>query len=201
MLFIEGPVGFDVPGWIYEIKHDGYRVTAMFGDGKCRLRTRAGADCTVWFPEIARGLASIKGGPHITDGEVCVFDEVGRSNFDRLQVRARRRRWFEGADPVGYAVFDLLVDNGVDITREPLGARKALLADLFRVVPDGIVLVGHFATGAARLYSEAVLGLGLEGLVAKVLDSIYRPGVRSREWVKIKRPGAVPAERLGHDKR
>ena len=200
MLLDERPVPFDLPGWIYEIKHDGYRITAMFGDGKCKLRTRGGADATKWFPEVAMSLAAIKGGPFITDGEVCVLDHLGRSDFDRLQVRARRRRFVEGGDMVGFAVFDLLVDRGQDITREPLAARKVILGELLYPVPDYVLLVGSFQTGTARVFSEAVMGLGLEGLVAKRLDSTYQPGVRTTDWVKVKRKGAVPAERFKHAK-
>ncbi len=201
MLATERPIAFDLPGWIYEIKYDGWRMTAMFGDGKCRLRTPNGADCTRWFPEVATSLAALPGGPHIVDGEVAVFDDIGRSNFELLQARGRRRRWFEGADPAGYAVFDLLVLAGEDITAEPLRARKGRLTDLFAERPNSILQIGHFVIGSERLYTEAVLGLGLEGLVAKRLDSPYRPGVRSPDWVKIKRPGAVPAERFKHAKR
>src|SRR6476659_4887178 len=100
MLLDERPLPLTAPGWIYEIKYDGYRLTAMFGDGECQLRTRRGADATRWFPEVALALGARRGGPYVTDGEICVFDETGRSNFNRLQARARRRRWFEGCDPV-----------------------------------------------------------------------------------------------------
>ena len=201
MLLSERPLGFDVLGWIYEIKLDGYRVTAMFGDGKCKLRTRGGADCTRWFPEVASSLAKVEGGLYITDGEICVFDDLGRSDFDRLQKRAVRRRWVEGGDPVGYAVFDLLVHQGRDITQDPLGARKVLLSALLRVVPDGVIVVRHFEIGTERLFREGVMGLDLEGLVAKKLNSTYQPGIRSKDWVKIKRKGAVPAERFKHAER
>jgi bifunctional non-homologous end joining protein LigD len=102
MLLDERPFDVEEPGRIYEIKFDGWRLMPEFGDGKCELRTRQGADATKWFPEIAQALARVKGGPYVTDGEGCVLDEMGRSNFDRFQDRARRRRrrWYEGADPV-----------------------------------------------------------------------------------------------------
>jgi bifunctional non-homologous end joining protein LigD len=195
MLLDERPLPLTAPGWIYEIKYDGYRLTAMFGDGECQLRTRRGADATRWFPEVALALGARRGGPYVTDGEICVFDETGRSNFNRLQARARRRRWFEGCDPVRYAVFDLLVDHGVNITQLTLLQRKALLADLLDLSPDNVFAVGHFDEDIPRLFNDAVLGLHLEGLVAKRDDSIYVPGIRSRDWVKVKRKGAVPAER------
>lgn len=72
MLLDERPLNLDEPGWIYELKYDGYRVLAEFGGGgPCQLRTRKGADATKWFPEICLGLEEIVGGPYITDGEVC----------------------------------------------------------------------------------------------------------------------------------
>ncbi|MDM0036834.1 RNA ligase family protein [Variovorax sp. J22P271] len=196
MLLAERPLNLAEPGWIYEIKYDGYRLTAMFGDGKCRLRSRNGADATGWFPEVAKSLARIAGGPYVTDGEVCVFDDIGRSDFNRLQDRARRRRWYEGCDLVGYAVFDLLVDHGIDITKYTLLQRKTLLAELLDPTPDNVLVVGHFEEEIPRIFKDAVLGLELEGLVAKRMDSVYVPGVRSSEWVKVKRKGAIPPERF-----
>src|SRR5690349_4280843 len=92
MLLEERPLNLDEPGWNYELKYDGYRTLAEFGQGSCRLKTRKGADATKWFPEVTDSLAEIPGGPYITDGEVCVLDEYGRSDFDALQDRASRRR-------------------------------------------------------------------------------------------------------------
>jgi bifunctional non-homologous end joining protein LigD len=196
MLLDQRPLAFDAPGFIWEIKFDGWRITAMFGDGKCVLRTRNGAIATKWFPEIYRSLVAVKGGPYIVDGEVCVFDESGRSDFERLQTRAKFRRWVEGGDTVGYAVFDLMVHGGHDITRLSLLRRKDLLAELLDPAPDNVLAVGHFESHIARVFKEGVIAKELEGLVAKRTDSLYLPGVRTRDWVKVKRKGAVPAERF-----
>ncbi|MDM0047573.1 RNA ligase family protein [Variovorax sp. J22R115] len=193
MLFIERPLALDAPGWIWEIKLDGWRLTAKFGDGKCQLRTRGGANATRWFPEVSQSLARVQGGPYVTDGEVCVFDERGRSDFDRLQHRGLRRRWVDGGDPVGYAVFDLMVHRGIDVTRRTLMQRKALLAELLDPCPDNVLAIGHFEEDIPRVFNNAVLSLKLEGLVAKRADSIYVPGTRSADWIKVKRKGAVPA--------
>ena len=196
MLLSERPVAFDAPGFIWEIKFDGWRVTAMFGDGKCVLRTRNGANATKWFPEVYRSLAAVRGGPHIVDGEVCVFYENGRSDFERLQARAKFRRWVEGGDVVGYAVFDLMVHSGQDITKLSLLRRKDLLRGLLDPAPDNVLAVGHFESHIARVFNEGVISKELEGLVAKRKDSVYLPGSRTRDWVKVKRKGAVPAERF-----
>ncbi len=198
MLLTERQVDLTEPGWIYEIKYDGYRVTALFGEGSCQLRSRNGADASIWFPEVTRSLAQIRGGPYVLDGEVCVFDDLGRSDFDRLQTRARRRSWYQGADPVGYAAFDLLVAHGIDITERTLLQRKAMLAEMLDPIPDAVLPVGHFDEGGDRLFDQAVMQLKLEGIVAKRMNSLYVPGIRSVDWVKVKRPGAVPAERFNH---
>jgi bifunctional non-homologous end joining protein LigD len=196
MLLEEAKRPFDSPEWLFELKYDGYRLLAEFGGGKARLKTRNGADATRWFPEVARGLASVPGGPHITDGEVCVLDEHGRSDFDKLHERAKRRRWYAGCDPVAYCVFDLLVLAGRDITGMPLLDRKARLTKLLTPAPEGVLVVGHFDGESEQLFEGAVLQLGLEGLVGKRKASPYLPGVRSLDWVKIKRKGATPAQRF-----
>jgi bifunctional non-homologous end joining protein LigD len=110
MLLNERPIDLDASGWLFELKFDGYRLMARFGSGACTLKTRNGANATQWFPEIADELAEVPGGPYVTDGEVCVMDDLGRSDFNRLQVRAKRRKWYTGADLVVYCVFDLLVE-------------------------------------------------------------------------------------------
>jgi bifunctional non-homologous end joining protein LigD len=138
----------------------------------------------------------VKGGQYIVDGEMCVLDELGRSDFDKLQDRARRRRWYEGASPVVYCVFDLLVNRGVDITQQPLMQRKAALAKLFKPARPGILVVRHFEDQPERIFAEAVIPLKLEGLVAKRAASVYQAGVRSTDWVKVKRKGAIPPERF-----
>jgi bifunctional non-homologous end joining protein LigD len=200
MLLDERLLDLEEPGWIYEIKFDGYRVLAEFGEGvKTELRTRHGADATKWFPEVVKSLASIKGGPFITDGEACVLDDLGRSDFEKLQDRARRRRWFPGAGSVTYAVFDLLIDQGEDITQLPLVERKARLAELLKGPPPSVLYVNHFDNEAHDINTivrDAVVPFELEGLVAKRKESVYQPGVRSSDWVKVKRKNAIPAQRF-----
>jgi bifunctional non-homologous end joining protein LigD len=187
---------FDSPDWVFEIKNDGYRVLAEFGSGQVALRTRGKQDCSTWFPEVVHALGAYQGGPYVVDGEVCVMDEIGRSDFDRLQDRARRRCYYPDCDPVVYAIFDLLVDRGENIMGLPLVHRKERLGKLFKPKPKQTLLVmDAIPEYGIELYAMAV-ALKLEGLVAKRKESIYVPGERTGAWRKIKRPGAVPPERL-----
>jgi bifunctional non-homologous end joining protein LigD len=195
MTLDERPIDLEAPGWLYELKFDGYRLMAEFGAGACALKSRNGADATRWFPELVAGLEEVSGGPYIVDGEVCVLDDLGRSDFNRLQARARRKRWYEGADPVVYCVFDLLLDRFQDLTALPLLERKRRLDKVLTPRPANVLFVQHVDSGGKALFGHATQ-LGLEGIVAKRADSTYRPGGRSRDWVKVKRPGAIPAERF-----
>lgn len=125
MLLDERPIDLDQPGWIYELKMDGYRVLAEF-DGTAQLRTRNGTDATTWFPEVTHSLTNFKKGHCVVDGEVCVLDEIGRSDFNQLQDRARRRGRYPGAPTVVYCIFDLLVNHGMDITQHHCLSAKPL---------------------------------------------------------------------------
>ena len=194
MLLCEVPRPFNREGWGFELKYDGWRCLAEVRDRQTRLHTRRGNDATRWWEEVARGLAQLEG-HHILDGEVCVLDEYGRSDFERLQARSLLKDWKPDADMVVYCVFDLLVYNGQDIMRQPLQRRKADLADLLSPMSDAVLRVGYIPSEGQWLFERA-LELHLEGIVAKDLSSTYQPGVRSRHWLKIKRPGAVPPERF-----
>ncbi|RYF54286.1 MAG: hypothetical protein EOO27_24060 [Comamonadaceae bacterium] len=90
----------------------------------------------------------------------------------------------------------LLHQGRLDLTPTPLVMRKRQLTALFTPPPPAILVVQHFDAGGKEFFDQAVLGLKLEGLVAKRAYSTYQPGVRSAEWVKVKRNGAVPAERF-----
>lgn len=182
---------FGKPGWIYEIKFDGHRTLAGIQDGQVQLASRTGVDVTKKYPEVVRGLATLPGGPHVIDGEVCVLDELGRSDFDRLQTRKR------GGEAVTFCAFDLLARDGRSLIGLPVEARKAQLQELLTPALESVLYVDHFDAEHGRaMFEGPVHQLKLEGLVAKRLGSPYRPGERSADWVKVKRPGAVPAERF-----
>jgi hypothetical protein len=126
---------FSSPDWLYELKFDGYRCMAAVDGGQVQLRTKAGRDCTKWYPEVVQALLQLPGGPHVIDGEACVLRPDGTSDFNLLQERARKRRGYPGAPPVTLTAFDILVHDGRLTMNMPLVERKALLQQLLASVP------------------------------------------------------------------
>jgi bifunctional non-homologous end joining protein LigD len=119
-----------------------------------------------------------------------VLDDLGRSDFNRLQARWRRRRWYEGCDAVTFCAFDLLARDGHSLIGLPIEQRKRQLQELLTPAPACVLYVGHFeAQDGQQLFERAVNELKLEGLVAKRLGSTYRPGERTTSWRKVKRTG------------
>src|SRR5437899_2765239 len=179
---------FSKPGWLFELKLDGYRVRAAHEGGEARLVTRNGHDIAPAFPEISRALTALPYEGFSFDGELVVPDEAGRPSFQRLQNRAKVSRALEVRraaveTPAVLYVFDLLAFDGYDVRPLPLERRKALLEQIVpRVGP--IKYLSHFEKDGEALY-EQVVKMGLEGIVAKKADSPYRAG-RSPNWLKIR---------------
>jgi bifunctional non-homologous end joining protein LigD len=122
----------------------------------------------------------------VFDGEIVVMDDIGRSDFNRLQERARRKRWYEGCPPVAYCVFDILYADGKNVMSLPLARRKVMLEEVLQPLKGRILVVGEFPAEES-LFAQVVEGLKLEGFVAKKRDSTYQPGVTSNDWRKVKR--------------
>jgi bifunctional non-homologous end joining protein LigD len=186
MQFEEERYPFDDPGWLFEIKYDGHRILASTGKG-ARLTTRRGADATAWFPEVVDSLRTLQRGC-VIDGEITVLDDMGRSDLGQLQARAKARRRREGLPFVTFCAFDLLVHRGQDGRGWPLKARKEALGRVLADKPAAIRYVQH-VIGEGKWLFDQVLALELEGMVAKRVDSVYKSGERTRDWLKIKRPG------------
>jgi bifunctional non-homologous end joining protein LigD len=178
---------FSAPGWLFELKLDGYRALAA-REGTPRLLSRNGNDLSACFPEVVQALQALPFERLIIDGELVTLDDGGRPNFQRLQQRAQLRRSLDIRhamvdSPVTFYAFDLLAFDNFDLRSLPLANRKALLK---RVVPSAGVMryLDHFEDEGEILYQQ-VQKLGLEGIVAKRADSPYKAG-RSAIWVKIR---------------
>src|SRR6266550_1409997 len=179
---------FSKAGWLFELKLDGYRLRAAREDGEAKLISRNGHDLTAGFPEIARAVAALPYEGLILDGELVVADDAGRPSFSRLQIRSKLSGGLEVKraaveTPATLYVFDLLAFEGYDVRPLPLVKRKAILAKLLPRA-GALRFSDHFETKGEALY-EQVVQLGLEGIVAKKADSVYRGG-RSANWLKIR---------------
>jgi bifunctional non-homologous end joining protein LigD len=176
-------------GWAFEIKWDGVRVVSGIESGAVRLRSSNGNDITRRYPELQALADALESHAVVLDGEVVAFDDQGRPNFGRLQTRmhlanAMEVRTRAATVPITYVVFDLLHLDGNDVMPLPYRDRRRLLTEL---VPDGgcWTVPAHRETDGQVLL-DAVKEQGLEGIVAKRIDSPYVPGKRSTSWVKVK---------------
>jgi bifunctional non-homologous end joining protein LigD len=181
---------FDSPEFIYEPKWDGVRTLAFVDGGEVRLQTRNLLDCTRQYPE-ATGIAEAMTGAYqaIVDGEVVALNEKGVPSFQRLQARMHVSddatvRKLRRSTPVIYQAFDLLWADGEDLTRKPLRERLRRLDEA--LTPMGAIRRSEGFPGTGIALFEAAREQGIEGIVAKRLDSTYQPGARSPAWVKIK---------------
>jgi len=175
-------------GWVYEVKWDGMRAVVSVEDGHVRLQSANGKDATVSFPEL-QGLAGPLGvSSAVLDGEIVAFDEQGRPSFGRLQQRMhvgdpRAAAARAEAVPCMLALFDLLALDGHSLVGLPWSERRRLLEELVQPGPHWQVPAVH---EDGRALFDAATANDLEGIVAKRVDSLYRPGARTREWVKVK---------------
>jgi bifunctional non-homologous end joining protein LigD len=188
MLAAPGALPGDDAGWAYEMKWDGIRALAFIQDGHLRLASRTGRDITVAYPELA-ALGPAAGLPVLLDGEVVAFDD-GRPSFAQLQQRmhvtsAAQAARLSGPIPVCYLIFDVLHLDGHPLLTRPYEQRRELLEALgldsgsWQVPPS---FTGYAAADVLSVSREQ----GLEGIVAKRLDSPYQPGRRSPSWRKVK---------------
>ncbi len=178
--------------WGYEFKWDGVRAVSGTCGGVLRLRARSGIDITPRYPELARLPAALAGRDAVLDGEVVALDERGRPDFGLLQNRMHRTgpevAGLAAAEPVSYLVFDLLALDGVDLLELQYAERRARL-DGLGVAGQRWVTTPWFAgdgSGVGGQVRDASLANGLEGVLAKRLDSPYRPGSRAPDWRKVK---------------
>jgi bifunctional non-homologous end joining protein LigD len=174
------------PGWLHEIKHDGFRILARRDRAGVRLFTRNANDFTDRFPFIATAVAELPVKSCLIDGEAIVCDENGLAVFDLI------RRHGAGERAV-LSAFDLLELDGKDLRRRPIETRKAVLAKLLNGSHLSLVLNEHYEEDGEIVFREACK-LGCEGIVSKRLGSVYRRG-RSPLWLKVKNPNAPAAKR------
>jgi bifunctional non-homologous end joining protein LigD len=171
---------FDAPDWIFEIKLDGYRAITVFDSaGTPHLWSRNGLALEVKFPAIATAVSKLKLRSTILDGEVVAVDENGIPRFQLLQ-----RFQKQPTAPTLYYVFDVLWYKGDDITGKPILERRSVLERILK--PAAGIQLGSYIEAKGKALFNLTKEKGMEGIIAKRKDSIYRPGKRTSDWLKIK---------------
>src|SRR5690242_17459145 len=167
------------PEWLIELKLDGYRAQAIKSGGKVQLRSRNGNTFNTRYAGLVKALSSMPN-ETVIDGEVVALDEEGRPSFNTLQ------NYGSAGAPLHFYVFDLLVLEERDVTKETLETRRELLEQ--RVLPKLSEPIRYSPVLNASLSDlvQSVKEQGFEGLVAKRRDSKYEPGLRSGAWQKMR---------------
>jgi ATP-dependent DNA ligase len=175
---------FSDPDWSFERKLDGVRAVVVRDERGTGLYSRTAKAMTATYPELAEALGA--GPALVADGEVVAFDG-GQTSFSRLQG------WLGLTDPnraraSGVAVllylFDVMVIDGHDVSRLPLRTRKRLLR--YAVDFDDPIRFCTHRNGDGEAFLTQACQRGWEGLIAKRADSLYQPGRRSGDWLKLK---------------
>ncbi|HMM22995.1 MAG TPA: non-homologous end-joining DNA ligase [Selenomonadales bacterium] len=189
MLAKTGRMPADASAYGFEIKWDGIRAIACLDRGRFRLLSRNQKELASQYPELSALAEALPDRRIMVDGEIVTLGENGRPSFSRLQHRmglrspqtiARMTRQI----PATYIIFDLLYLDDRLLIDLPYTERRRLLADLALSGPSWQTPVHQSGDGPAL--QRASRAIGLEGLVAKRLDSLYEPGKRTGAWLKIK---------------
>jgi bifunctional non-homologous end joining protein LigD len=162
------------PGWLHEVKHDGYRLIARKDTGRVVLWSRYGTDFTDKLPRIVEAVRNLPVNNALIDGEAMVFRLDGHSDFVALRTKA-------GGELASFVAFDLLSLEGRDLRQQPLADRREALEPLVAGV-DSIQFSEAVAGDGATVFAHACK-LGLEGIVSKRALSRYHCGT-SRNWLK-----------------
>jgi len=170
-----GTLPTDDERWAYEIKWDGYRTMAFVDAEGVRLQSTNLHDVTAKYPELSELATGVHAGTAVLDGELVVLDDDGRPRFELMQRHERQ---------AVLHVFDVLRVDDHDTTELPYESRRQLLEQL--VEPGDNWLVPRHRVGGGSELLAATGEQGLEGVMAKRLESTYLPGKRSPNWRKIK---------------
>ncbi|AZO24773.1 ATP-dependent DNA ligase [Mesorhizobium sp. M1E.F.Ca.ET.045.02.1.1] len=168
----------DGEAWIHEVKFDGYRSQIVIDNEGVRIFTRRGLDWTAKYRDITKAAASLYAESAIIDGEIVVLNDAGFSDFGELRKAITRRQ-----HDLYFVAFDLLHLNGHDLRDMPLVDRRDILQAM---IPAGArIQFSEALPGDAKSIFHLIDNAGLEGMVSKRKDSVYRSG-NSTAWLKTK---------------
>ena len=165
-------------GWLHEVKYDGYRALIAVAGDTVKAYTRSGLDWSDRFAPVVEAVAKLGLSSALIDGEIVALDKEGRPNFSALQAALK-----DGGE-LHYFAFDLLEQDGEDLTQLGNAERKERLAALLEGAEPPIHYADHIASKGEALF-EKLCGDGYEGIVSKRADAPYR-GTRTRRWLKVK---------------
>lgn len=179
--------------WIFEPKYDGIRILALVTPGGAALVTRNGHDKAKQFPEVRRALerfARKLDRPVVLDGEIVALEEGRIVRFENLQNRmhltsASRIRTLSEEEPAAIVLFDVLLEGDEVVLGDSWTDRRARLERLFAEADDETLRISEVEEDSGALLKRARQA-GWEGLIAKQRNAPYRPGERSRSWLKVK---------------
>jgi bifunctional non-homologous end joining protein LigD len=174
------------PGWLFELKYDGFRAVAYVENGECRLVSRRN-HIYKGFSLLRENISRLAVRDAVLDGEIVCLDDEGRSQFKTLL--------FKRGEPV-FAVFDILWLNGVDVRPKPLRRRKHLLAEVIPSTGQRLLRVDHVEGQGVELF-ELACARDLEGVVGKWAAGVYGSDGRTTSWVKVKNSSYSQAEGRG----
>ncbi len=200
MLANESVLPSSTRGWAAELAWGGVRAIARCRPGRLDLRDADLTDIGARWPEVHRLSRQIGAHDAVLDGEIVVFDEAGRPDRELLARRdkggsdgAIRRRAME--NPATYVIFDLLFLDGEDLTDTPYKRRRELLAGL--ELEGEAWRVPASATSKIKELLAAAAGQGVDGLVVKKQSSLYAPGRRTGEWLRVRGEETAPTPTKG----
>jgi len=171
----------DKTGYLFEPKLDGFRALLYVGK-EARFVSRNGKDLTERFSEIR--IPRLKAGSCIIDGEIVAYDKKGNPDFSLLADKGS----------AVFVAFDILEKDGVDLRSKPLIERKKILRSTLR--ENATVQIMYYTMQGRKLW-DALKKKGVEGVIAKKLDSRYHDGKRSEDWLKIKLTNTLDAIVVG----
>jgi bifunctional non-homologous end joining protein LigD len=201
MLATEAREAFDSPDYIFEAKWGGLRAAAHVRDDSLRLRACNGRDFASYLPELVGMPDHVRAREAIIDGEIVGIDGEGHPSFELLRPRLHlmaddaatpgseagpplQMRIKRIAGQIAFQAFDLLWLDGRSLIDEPLWYRKSRLAEIIAAGPEFAPV--DFVDDEGIAFFEAMVERRMEGVVAKLKQSPYVPGLASRTWLDVR---------------
>jgi bifunctional non-homologous end joining protein LigD len=187
MLATLGKLPQDSEKWAFEFKWDGIRAISYWNGRQLSIKSRNLIDITFRYPELY-DIGPLLGASAIIDGEIVALDEKNSPSFailqKRMNISSPGALKSLAAMRIYYYVFDILFQDGKSLMQQPYTRRRRSLEKLN---------ISHRCLKVSPSYlgkGQAILAVAkqhhLEGIVCKKVDSLYTPGIRSNEWIKVK---------------